>query len=160
MAIIGKRIPKYYPSFPQFIRMRGQPDRYTNLVHAWNTFMLVYWEEVNSGGFWVSTFGLDYDIRESNFALLRVINNQKDEIDADVFIFIQGLKPAPEWKKYGKHKYETPMTYCHDKYGDLHPKHLLDEFTRIFKIESCRAMFKQMVKERGLIYSGADYGLN
>ena len=123
---------KYYMDHSYMIAMNGQPDRWTDFMHAFNTFLNFYWiDYFGGGGFWTQDQWLMDDIRETQIKFIELVNSPEDEMSIGILTFIEGLKPAPHWSRKATYVYPNPMTFYDKKYEDdkygyhgYHPRHL------------------------------------
>lgn len=136
------------------IAMNGEPDKWTNLMYAFNTFLNFFWSDYFSGANWAQDPFLEADVQKAQQEFIKMVNRPEDEMSIGVLTYIQGIKPSPHWTR-GRHPYPTPlMTYYEnddDKYGD-HPQVIFGKIMDFLKVDSVQEVARQSFKEAGLPY--------
>ena len=153
---------KYYMDGSYMIAMNGEPDKWTNFTHAFNTFLNYFWIDFFGGGFWAQDQFLMDDIRETQEKFIELVNSPEgeDRMTIGMLTFIEGIKPAPQWSmKKGDYIYPNPMTYYSNKeddkiYGEhgYHPRQLFVKIMELLKHDSIQEIVRQELKSAGLPY--------
>lgn len=155
MQEIFDRNKKYYVDNSHMIAMNGEPDKWTNFMHAFNTFLNFFWADYFGGGFWTQDQWLENDIRDTTKKFIELVNKPEDEMSIGILTFIQGLKPAPHYRR-GRGNYPglVLMAYYDDEtkeYG-YHPRVTFGKIMELLKHDSIQEIVRQELKEAGLPY--------
>ncbi len=72
---------KYYMDGSHMVAMNGEPNRYTNFMHAYNTWLNYFWSSYFSGDWWAQDQFLCQDIRETTELLIGLFNSSEDNVN-------------------------------------------------------------------------------
>ena len=145
---------KYHLDSSNMIVMKGDPDKYTNLMHAYNTWLYCFWSDYFGGGFWAQDQFLKDDIVETNKLLLELLNSESD-VTIGILSFVDGIKSIPNPPRRAEHYiYPNQMTYYddkHDKYG-YSPIQIFHKTMELLKHESIQETIQKSCRKAKLPY--------
>ncbi len=134
--------------------MNGEPNKYTNFMHAYNTFLNCFWACHFSMDYWASDPFLMADIRDTNILLIELFNSSEDNMTIGMLSFIDGLKPMPTRKWSKNYTYPTQMTFYDDS-CDEHGygvQYIFHKTMELLKHQSIQQIAKEEMQKAGLPY--------
>jgi hypothetical protein len=149
---------KYYVDSSHMIVMNGDPDKYTNFMNAYNTFLEYFWiDNIQGVAFWAKDTFLMGDIRKTTQAFIEQVNKSEDEISIGMLSFIEGLKPAPHYRRT-KYSYVTLMTYYDESCKDYGypPIFIFHKIMQLLKLKSSQEAASKACMDAGLVYGMID----
>lgn len=140
---------KYYLDSSHMVRMNGEPDKYTNLMHMFNTFLSYFWRDYFGGGFWAQDIFLQSDIREVHLRFIELANKPEDEMTIGMLKFIDEIKPTP---LHYPSEYPKPMT-CYEGEFAYSPRQIFLKMKELLKIDSVQDAARESFRKDGIPYT-------
>ncbi len=146
---------KYFIDHGNMICMKGEPNQFTNLMHAYNTWLYYFWSAFFGGGFWAQDDFLIADIRFVNKSLIELFNGPEDEINIGIMSFIDGIKPIQNVIRSSSYIYPHQMTFYDDSCEEFgyHPMQIFAKIMNLIKYESSQENAKKRMREAGIPYT-------
>ncbi|MES2287656.1 MAG: hypothetical protein V4547_18315 [Bacteroidota bacterium] len=142
---------KYYMNHTHLISSNDEPDIYTNLMHAYNTWLNFFWSDFFGGAYWANDNFLNSDILEVNKLIINQMNGSTDDISIGLLSFIEKLKPVSRIYRRGHYVYEPQMTYF-DRKAEYHPRQIFGKVMELLKHESIQEFAREELRKEGLPY--------
>ena len=147
---------KYHVTYYYMIEMNGEPDRFTNFMHAYNTWLFYFNVSYGEGiADWAKDWLLWGDIDNTTRLLIQLFNGPEDNITPEMQAFIDGLRPCENFEWTRNYVYPSPMTFYDDsceKYG-YHAKRLFRKIMKLVGHYSMTEYAREEFKKAGLPYT-------
>lgn len=144
---------KYYLGCSDMIYRNGQEDKYTNLVHAFNTFLNLFSSEYVAGSYWAQDSFLRDDVYETQILFISLVN-KSGKMPNKISNFINDIKPSINVKRIATYTYPNQMTYFGGEWKDdgMHPVSFFQELMKLLKHNSYQEYARKEFRKTGLPY--------